>query len=182
MRLLIDHKKVLIVAMNGPGVGGGAAWFQPYADLVFAAKGAWLQIPFSALGLVPENGSVVTYAHSMGVHRANEFMMFGRKMSVEELQTFGMVNTLFEGGEGFHESVINYLKEQLEVNDGKAMMEVKRLANKPLRDVRMLATYDAVEALAERSVDGESTRRFQAKIRELEGEFSFRLVIMGLQL
>jgi Delta3-Delta2-enoyl-CoA isomerase len=27
LRSLIDHKKVLVLALNGPGVGGGAAWF-----------------------------------------------------------------------------------------------------------------------------------------------------------
>ena len=27
LRSMIDHKKVLVVALNGPGVGGGAAWF-----------------------------------------------------------------------------------------------------------------------------------------------------------
>jgi hypothetical protein len=26
LRSMIDHKKVLVLAMNGPGVGGGAAW------------------------------------------------------------------------------------------------------------------------------------------------------------
>ena len=87
MRSVIDHKKVFILALNGPGVGGGAAWFQGVADLIFAAEGAWLQVPFNALGLVPENGSVVTFAQSMGVHRANEFLMFGKRMTVEELKS-----------------------------------------------------------------------------------------------
>ena len=27
LRSMIDHKKVLVLALNGPGVGGGAAWF-----------------------------------------------------------------------------------------------------------------------------------------------------------
>jgi Delta3-Delta2-enoyl-CoA isomerase len=27
LRSMIDHKKVLVVALNGPAVGGGAAWF-----------------------------------------------------------------------------------------------------------------------------------------------------------
>lgn len=27
MRSMIDHKKVLVLALNGPAVGGGAAWF-----------------------------------------------------------------------------------------------------------------------------------------------------------
>ncbi len=27
LRAMIDHRKVLVVALNGPAVGGGAAWF-----------------------------------------------------------------------------------------------------------------------------------------------------------
>jgi hypothetical protein len=171
MRSVIDHKKVLILALNGPGVGGGAAWFQGVADLVFAARGAWLQVPFNALGLVPENGSVVAFAQSVGVHRANEFLMFGRKMSVEELQEWGLVNTLFDA-EGFHGKVVEYLEEQLRVNDGKSLLETKRLANQGLREGRMLAVYNAFDALAERSVDGASAARFAARRKGLDGEFS----------
>jgi Delta3-Delta2-enoyl-CoA isomerase len=169
MRSVVDHKKVLVLALNGPGVGGGAAWFQGFADLVFAARGAWLQVPFNALGLVPENGSIVSFAQSMGVHRANEFLMFGRKMTVEELQQWGMVNTIFPA-EGFHDRVVEYLEGQLAVNDGKSMLETKRLANAPLREGRMMAVYNAFDALAERSVDGASAARFAARRKGLDGE------------
>jgi Delta3-Delta2-enoyl-CoA isomerase len=138
MRSIIDHRKVLILALNGPGVGGGAAWFQGFADIVLAAEGAWLQVPFNALGLVAENGSIVALAQHMGVHRANEFMLFGRKVSVEELERVGLVNHIFPS-DGFHQHVMNYLEEQLKVNDGKSMLETKRLANAPLRDSRMVS-------------------------------------------
>jgi peroxisomal 3,2-trans-enoyl-CoA isomerase len=77
LRSIIDHKKVFILALNGPGVGGGAAWFEGVADIVLASDNSYLQVPFSALGLVPENGSAINFAQSMGVHRANEFLMFG---------------------------------------------------------------------------------------------------------
>ena len=32
LRSIIDHKKVFVLALNGPGVGGGGAWFQGVAD------------------------------------------------------------------------------------------------------------------------------------------------------
>jgi peroxisomal 3,2-trans-enoyl-CoA isomerase len=170
MRSVIDHKKVFVLALNGPSVGGGAAWFQGVADLVFAAKGAWLQVTFNALGLVPENGSIVTYAQSIGVHRANEFLMFGRKVSVEEFKEWGLVNHIFPV-ETFHEDTIKFLEEQAELQDGRSLLESKRLASAPLRAGRIQAVYDSYEALAERSVDGASQRLFEAKIKELEGKF-----------
>lgn len=170
VRALIDHRKVLVLAMNGPGVGAGAAWFQGASDLFFAAEGTWLQVVFSQLGLVPENGSARNWADSMGTHRANEFLMLGGKTDVAELQKVGMVNKIFPK-EGFHEAVQEYLRALLAERDGTAMMEMKRLANGPLREKRIVALFDSMNALAERFVDGEPMRRMSAKKAELEGEF-----------
>jgi hypothetical protein len=174
LRSIIDHKKVFVLALNGPGVGGGAAWFEGVADIVLAAEGAYLQVPFNALGLVPENGSAISFSQSMGVHRANDFLMFGRQLTVEELEHMGMVNRIFPK-EGFHQAVIKFLQEQLAVNDGKSMMETKRLQNAPLRDARMIAVYNAVDALAERFVEDAPTKRFAEKRKLLECTSCFHL-------
>lgn len=159
---MIDHKKVLVLALNGPAVGGGAAWFEGIADIVLAADTAYLQVPFSALGLVPEFGSSTAFAHSIGVHRANDFLMFGRKLTAQELEAWGMINHIFPT-QGFHDKVLEFLEGQLQINDGKSMMETKRLQNMPLRRERMLAVYDAAEALAERFVEDAPKQRFIEK-------------------
>jgi Delta3-Delta2-enoyl-CoA isomerase len=143
MRSIIDHKKVVVLALNGPAVGGGAAWFEGLSDIVVASDDAWLQVPFSALGLVPEFGSAINWSHSVGVHRANEYLMFGRKIGIKEMQDWGMVSQIFPK-QGFHDSVVKYLEEQLAVNDGKSMMEVKRLQNAPIRDARMIAVVNGM--------------------------------------
>jgi len=169
MRSIIDHKKVFVLALNGPGVGGGAAWFEGVADIVLAAEGAWLQVPFNALGLVPENGSAVSFAQHMGVHRANDFLMFGRKLTVEELEQWGMVNRIFPK-DGFHGRVVGFLEEQLAVNDGKSMVETKRLQNQGVREARMMAVYNSIDALAERFVEDAPKKRFEEKKRELEAK------------
>ena len=149
-------------------MGAGAAWFPGVADLVFAAEDSFLQVPFSALGLVPENGSAINFAQSMGVHRTNEFLMFGRRLTAQELEQYGVVNRIFPTG-GFHGSVKEYLQKQIDINDEKSMLEMKRLQNAPLRDVRMLAVHDSMDALAERFVDGAPYERFALKKAELEG-------------
>ena len=169
LRAIIDHKKVFVLALNGPGVGGGAAWFQGVADIVLASDSAYLQVPFSALGLVPENGSAINFAQSMGVHRANEFLMFGRKLSAQELLDWGLVNRIFSTA-SFHEDVKKFLQEQLEVNDGKSMMEMKRLQNAPLRNGRLLAVVNSMDALADRFVEGTPFARFAVKRAAMEGK------------
>ncbi|TVY46447.1 Enoyl-CoA delta isomerase 2, mitochondrial [Lachnellula occidentalis] len=167
LRSIIDHKKVFVVALNGPAVGGGAAWFTGSSDILLASSSTYLQINFSSLGLVPEYGSAINFAQSMGVHRANEMLMFGRKLTAEELQQYGIVNHIFPV-EGFQESVKGFLQEQLKANDGKSMMEVKRLQNAPLRDGRLVAVVNAMDALAERFVEGAPKARFAEKKKQLE--------------
>ena len=120
---------------------------------------------------MPENGSAISLAQSMGVHRANDFLMFGRKATVEELERWGLVNRIFPKG-GFHEAVLGFLREQLEVNDGKSMMEMKRLQNAPRRDQRMIAVVNAMDALAERFVEDAPVKRFEEKRALLECELS----------
>ena len=144
------------------------------ADIVLASDSAWLQCPFSALGLVPEFGSAINFSQSMGVHRANEFLMLGKKLTAQELQSWGIVNQIFPTS-SFHDDVKKYLAEQLDVNDGKSMMESKRLMNAPLRDGRMMAVVNAMDALAERFVDGAPMARFEKKRKEMEAKSKSRL-------
>ncbi|KAF1815810.1 peroxisomal d3,d2-enoyl-CoA isomerase [Eremomyces bilateralis CBS 781.70] len=169
LRSIIDHKKVFVLAMNGPGVGGGAAWVQGFADIVLAAEGAYMQVPFSALGLVPENGSAIGFSQHIGVHRANDFLMFGRQVTVQEMEQWGMVNRIFPK-EGFHAHVVKFLEDQLDVNDGKSMIEMKRLQNAPLRDGRIVAVTNAMDALSERFVEDAPAARFAAKKKLLESK------------
>ncbi|KAG4432975.1 hypothetical protein IFR05_011543 [Cadophora sp. M221] len=169
LRSIIDHKKVFVLALNGPAVGGGAAWFTGISDIVFASTSCYLQVPFSALGLVPENGSAINFAQSMGVHRTNDFFMFGRKLTAKELEEWGIVNRVFET-EGFQQSVKGFLEEQLKANDPKSMIEMKRLQNAPLRDGRLIAVVNSVDALAERFVENAPMERFAIKKKEMEAK------------
>lgn len=172
VRSLIDHKKVLVLAMNGPGVGAGASWFQGTSDIFYAAQDAWMQVTFSQLGLIPEMGAAVNWAQSIGVHRANDWLMFGGKATADEMHKMGLVNRVFPT-EGFHSKVQDYLTEMLKERSGKSMMEMKRLQNQSLRDQRILALFEAWQALAERFVDGEPAERMLAKMNELAGMYIF---------
>lgn len=152
--------------------------FPGIADIVLASSGAWLQCPFSALGLVPENGSALSFAQSMGIHRANDFLMFGRKLSAQELLDAGMYNYVWDAeGDAFQDKVVGFLEEQLKTNDGKSMMEMKRLQNAPIRDARLIAVVNAVDALAERFVEDAPKKRFEEKRKELEAKRKTRAKI-----
>ena len=100
--------------------------------------------------------------------------MFGRKLTAQELEQWGMVQRIFPTA-SFHDDVKKFLQEQLDVNDGKSMMEAKRLMNAPLRDGRMVAVVNAMDALAERFVEGAPEARFAKKKAELEGKSKNKL-------
>lgn len=86
LRSIIDHKKVFVLALNGPAVGGGAAWFTGISDIVLASSSCYLQVPFSALGLVPENGSAINFAQSMGIQYVLPCLAYS--LWVRTLQTY----------------------------------------------------------------------------------------------
>lgn len=170
VRSLIEHKKVFILALNGPAVGAAAAWFSGLADIVYAAESSSLHASFSSLGIVPENGCLRSISQTIGIHRANDMLMFGRKTTAQELEQWGLVNKIFLTG-GFHKSVADALEEQLKANDGKSMMLAKQMQNAPLRAERLLGLYEAADALAERFVDGAPFERFLKRAAELAGKF-----------
>jgi peroxisomal 3,2-trans-enoyl-CoA isomerase len=51
----------------------------------------WLSVPFTFLGIVAEGGSSVTFANRMGVARANDVLLWGKKMTADELLTSGFI-------------------------------------------------------------------------------------------
>ena len=118
---------------------------------------------------MPEFGSAVNFSQSLGVHRANEFLMFGRKISAAEMEIWGLANQIFPAT-SFQKDVQKYLQDKIDVNDGKSMMEAKRLMNAPLRDGRMVAVQNAMDALAERFVEGAPYERFAMKRKEMEAK------------
>lgn len=180
MRSLIDHHKVLVLALNGPALGGGATWMPGVADLVFAAENAWFESPFSRLGLVPEFGSATTLAHHIGVHRSNQFLMFGKRTTAETMMQHGLVNKLFPS-EDFLPRVVRFLEEQLSINDGGSLLEAKRLQNLPLRKDRVLAVFDSLNALSERVAEGLYEKRFQDQSRKMARKYSLRLSSLSFQ-
>jgi peroxisomal 3,2-trans-enoyl-CoA isomerase len=105
-------------------------------------------------------------------------LMFGRKLSAQELLDAGMYNYVWDAtGDAFQSRVLAFLEEQLDVNDGKSMVEMKRLQNAPMRDARLVAVVNAVDALAERFVEGAPAERFEKKRREMDEKSKARAKI-----
>lgn len=92
-RALSTHSKILVVALNGPAVGGGAA-IVAFGDFVYADPQSYLLFPFASLGLVTEGGTSRTVVQKLGISLANEALLTGRRIQAEELLKCGFVNKI----------------------------------------------------------------------------------------
>ncbi|KAK5054523.1 hypothetical protein LTR84_001414 [Exophiala bonariae] len=136
-RAAATHSKILVAALNGPAVGGGAA-VAAFADFIYATPEAYLLLPFASLGLVAEVGTSRTLVQRMGISLANEAMLMGRKISAEELLKCGFLSQIINAGDNDGDFLAMVLKElQVLLGDhlsSESMLGIKVLLRQPTRD------------------------------------------------
>jgi enoyl-CoA hydratase/carnithine racemase len=84
-------KKPLIAGVNGMAIGVGVTMLL-HCDLVYAAEGATLQMPFTNLGVVPEAASSQLLPQMLGYHRAAELMLLGERIDARRALEIGLIN------------------------------------------------------------------------------------------
>ena len=87
-------KKPVIAAVNGPAIGVGLTMLL-HCDLVYAAESATFTAPFVKLGLVPEAGSSLLLAASVGMAVANDILLAGRTLQASEAHNYGLISRVF---------------------------------------------------------------------------------------
>ena len=83
----------LVASINGPAVGAGAT-LAVLCDLRIASEEAFIQFPFVHLGVVPENGVTYALARLVGLARASDLLLTGRRIGAEEAESIGLVNRI----------------------------------------------------------------------------------------
>ncbi|EGN93230.1 hypothetical protein SERLA73DRAFT_64232 [Serpula lacrymans var. lacrymans S7.3] len=128
---LYSHSKILVAALNGPVMA-----FLGNFDFIYALPSAWLAVPFTFLGIIAEGCSSVTFVNRMGVAKANEVLIWGKKKTAQELLECGFINTIFpdQSTESFHTAVRAHLLSELEGLDTAAVLTVKLLIKAGLRE------------------------------------------------
>lgn len=91
MKAIAHARKPVVAAVNGLAVGIGTTLLM-HCDLVYAAEDAWLQLPFTRLGLCPEAGSSYLAPLLMGHQRAAELLLLGERFSADKARECGLVN------------------------------------------------------------------------------------------
>lgn len=93
MTALTRVDKPVIAAVTGPAVGIGVTLLL-HCDLVYAAAGATLSMPFVKLGLVPEFASSLLLPLRLGHARAAEKLLLGESIPADEAVRLGLANAV----------------------------------------------------------------------------------------
>ncbi|KAJ6547513.1 ClpP/crotonase-like domain-containing protein [Mycena capillaripes] len=107
---LYSHSKILVAALNGPVMSA----FLGYFDFIYCMSNAWLSVPFTFL---------------VGLAKANEVLIWGKKKDAQELYECGFINKILplQSLESFHVAVRDIIVEDLRGLDPAALLVVKRL-------------------------------------------------------
>ncbi len=97
-RALPGMKKPVVAAVAGPAIGIGCTLLL-HCDLVYAAPNARFQLPFVALGIVPEFGSTLLLPRLAGYQRAAELFLLGEPFSADQAREAGIVNAVVPAAE-----------------------------------------------------------------------------------
>jgi len=91
-------EKPVLAAVNGVAAGAGCS-LALACDLRVAAESASFIEAFVNVGLVPDSGSTFMLPRLIGVSRALEMAITGRKVKAEEALRIGLVNQVVPDGE-----------------------------------------------------------------------------------
>jgi 2-(1,2-epoxy-1,2-dihydrophenyl)acetyl-CoA isomerase len=94
----------IIAAVNGVAAGAGVS-LALACDLRVAAKSARFELSFAKIGLMPDAGATWLLPRIVGLGRANELALLGRRLSAEEAYAWGLVNKVSEDGESVSDAV-----------------------------------------------------------------------------
>jgi enoyl-CoA hydratase/carnithine racemase len=135
-------EKPVIAALNGPCAGGGVDLVLA-CDFRIAVPDAFFLVPEAKLGLIPDLGATQRLPRLVGVARAKEMILTGRRFSAEECRAMGLVNRVVPP-EGLGDAV-RELAAELMANAPMALGVAKRAIDRAwataLRDGEEFEAY-----------------------------------------
>lgn len=162
MQVIIKFPKLLVGAINGPGVGVGAT-IVPHFDIAYASDTAFFYTPFTQLCVTPEFCSSYTFPRILGPMLAHEMLYLGRRLSATEAKQAGFVNEIIPAGDGFVERVLDRLKAVLEYpNSMRSFILFKRLEKTDEHLGMLLEIHKREMALLDERSIGETSEAAQA--------------------
>lgn len=163
--LLINTNKILIAAVNGPGIGYGTSSIALF-DLVYAVPEAYFFTPFVKWGLCAEACSSVTFARIMGRQKAAALLLADERLSAQELERAGLITKIIPRD--------NFLPDVMKIAHRIARLPPRSLAfnkelmMKPLKQALLDANEAELAGLKMRARDQEPKNAIAAFTVEQE--------------
>jgi 2-(1,2-epoxy-1,2-dihydrophenyl)acetyl-CoA isomerase len=85
----------MIIAVNGPAVGFGFS-LALTGDILIASRGAFFQLSFSRIGLIPDGAAAWLLTRIVGFARAKELIVLADRLSAEKALDWGLVNQVHD--------------------------------------------------------------------------------------
>jgi|SRR5579871_2768062 len=95
LRRMRDFPMPLIAAVNGPAMGFGWS-LALVGDVVMAGRGAFFQLTFSRIGLVPDGGAAWLLSRFVGFARAKELVLLAERVPADKALQWGLVNQVHD--------------------------------------------------------------------------------------
>ena len=153
IKAIADAATPIVAAVNGVAVGVGVTMLL-HCDLVYAAEGVKLRLPFIDLGLVPEAASTYLLPRILGYPRAAELLLLGEAFSAETASKYGIVNAVVAADE--LEGLAWSKAEQLAAKPPEALRQTKALLKRGAALAVQETIHAELEIIAERLVSEEA--------------------------
>jgi methylglutaconyl-CoA hydratase len=98
MHLIETSPKVFVAALNGAALGGGLE-LALACDLRLMSAAAEVGLPEVGLGIIPGGGGTQRLSRAIGVARAKDLVLTGRRLGAAEALAFGLVTRVAPPGE-----------------------------------------------------------------------------------
>ena len=165
--VLPHMKKPVVAAVGGPAVGIGSTMLL-HCDLVYAAPNARFQLPFVALGIVPEFGSTFLLPLIAGYQRAAKLLLLGRPFTAQEAHDAGIVTAVVEDVIGEAEKAAAALAEL----PPESIRLTKRLMKQRYGDTLAATIDEETRIFTERLSSPEAKEALSAFLEKRKPDFS----------
>lgn len=152
MNAFIDFSKPLAAVINGPAVGISVTLLGLF-DLVLASDRATFYAPFTKIAQSPEACSTVTFPAMMGPIKANEFLLFNRKLTAKEAYERNLLTRVIEHAQ-FNATAWALVEEYAKLPK-ESLLESKRIVRSVHKETLKTANKQEVQTLVARWSSGE---------------------------
>jgi peroxisomal 3,2-trans-enoyl-CoA isomerase len=148
----IQFPKPLVAAVNGPAIGVAVTTLA-LCDIVYCSASATFQTPFAQLGQSPEGVSSLLFPTLMGLSKANEVLMTGKRLTAEEAERRNLVAEVI--AEEIFRDEVRRRVQRLAKLPPAALIDIKRVIRDTQRNAMLQTNREEVALLQRRWVSEE---------------------------